>query len=241
MIQSRPRIPEVTKNLLIINILAFIANMVTPVDLNSILGLYYFASPEFHPYQLITHMFMHGSLMHIFFNMFALWMFGTPLEQVWGPKRFLIFYFVTALGAAFLYEFVNYLQVSSIMSGMSPESIRIVLAQGAETIRSGQNFIDPGMAKLNLLMNIPVVGASGAIFGLLLGFGMLFPNTRLMLLFPPIPIKAKYFVIGYGLIELFSGVLNRPGDNVAHFAHVGGMLFGFILIKIWQKRRDRFY
>lgn len=241
MIQTRPRIPEVTKNLLIINILAFIANMVTPVDLNSLLGLYYFASPEFHPYQLITHMFMHGSLMHIFFNMFALWMFGTPLEQVWGPKRFLIFYFVTALGAAFLYEFVNYLQVSSLMSGMSPESIRIVLAQGAETIRSGQNFIDPSMAKLNLLMNIPVVGASGAIFGLLLGFGMLFPNTRLMLLFPPIPIKAKYFVIGYGLIELFSGVLNRPGDNVAHFAHVGGMLFGFILIKIWQKRRDRFY
>jgi membrane associated rhomboid family serine protease len=241
MLQSQQRIPEVTKNLLIINVLAFIANMVTPVDLNSILGLYYFASPEFHPYQLVTHMFMHGSIMHIFFNMFALWMFGTPLEQVWGPKRFLIFYFVTALGAAFLHEFVNYLQISSVMNEMDPESIRIVMARGAESIRNGQNFIDPGMAKLNLLMNIPVVGASGAIFGLLLGFGMLFPNTRLMLLFPPIPIKAKYFVIGYGLIELFSGVLNRPGDNVAHFAHVGGMLFGFILIKIWQKRRDRFY
>jgi membrane associated rhomboid family serine protease len=241
MINTGRGIPEVTKNLLIINILAFVANIFMPANLNAVLGLFYFGSPQFEPYQIASHMFMHGGLMHLFFNMFALWMFGSPLEQVWGPKRFLIFYFVCALGAALLHEFVNYVQIQSVVSELTPAQIATVHNQGFEAIMGNKNFSNASMAQYNLLINVPVVGASGAIFGLLLGFGMLFPNTRLMLLFLPVPIKAKYFVIGYGLIELFSGVLNRPGDNVAHFAHVGGMLFGFILIKLWQKRRDNFY
>lgn len=241
MINTGRGIPDVTKNLLIINILAFVANMFVPANLNSFLGLFYFASPQFEPYQIASHMFMHGGLMHLFFNMFALWMFGSPLEQVWGPKRFLIFYFVCALGAAFLHEFVNFIQIQGVVSELTQEQIATVHNRGFDAIMSNQNFTNDAMAQYNLLVNVPVVGASGAIFGLLLGFGMLFPNTRLMLLFLPFPIKAKYFVIGYGVIELFSGVLNRPGDNVAHFAHVGGMLFGLILIKYWQKRRDKFY
>lgn len=241
MINAGRGIPDIVKNLLIINVLAFVANMFIPGNMNTVTGLYYFGSSQFQPYQLITHIFMHGGIMHIFFNMFALWMFGSVLEQTWGPKRFLIYFFVTALGAALLHELVNFIQIQNVISDLSPQQIATVHNQGAEALQNNQNFTNAGMAKYNLLMNVPVVGASGAVFGLLLGFGMLFPNTRLLLLFPPIPIKAKYFVIGYGLIELFSGVMNRPGDNVAHFAHLGGMLFGFILIKIWQKRRDNFY
>jgi membrane associated rhomboid family serine protease len=127
-----------------------------------------------------------------------------------------------------------------IAAKMSPENVQMVLSQGTEIFNQGKNFIDPMAAKLNMILNVPTVGASGAVFGILLGFGMLFPNTELMLLFPPIPIKAKYFVAGYGAIELFSGIAN-PGDNIAHFAHLGGMLFGFILIKYWNKQTTNFY
>jgi membrane associated rhomboid family serine protease len=183
---------------------------------------------------------MHGGLMHLVFNMFALWMFGRVLESVWGPKRFFIYYFVTGLGAAALHSFVNYMEFQYIAAKMSPENVQMVLSQGTEIFNQGKNFIDPMAAKLNMILNVPTVGASGAVFGILLGFGMLFPNTELMLLFPPIPIKAKYFVAGYGAIELFSGIAN-PGDNIAHFAHLGGMLFGFILIKYWNKQTTNFY
>lgn len=237
-------IPDVVKNLLIINALAFLALLILGnqgLDLNSIAGLYYWKSPQFEPYQLITHMFMHGGLAHIFFNMFALWMFGSPLEQVWGPKRFLTFYLATGLGAAALHMGVMHYQYTSLVADMDPEMVQQVLADGLNILRDGQNYADPGFGKLNLLLNIPTVGASGAVYGILLGFGMLFPNTRLMLLFPPIPMKAKYFVIGYAVIELYMGISNNPGDNIAHFAHLGGMLFGFILIKYWQKSRRNFF
>lgn len=237
-------IPDVVKNLLILNVLAFLALMILGnqgLDLNRIAGLYYWKSPQFEPYQLITHMFMHGGLAHIFFNMFALWMFGSPLEQIWGPKRFLTFYLITGLGAAALHMGVMHFQYTSLVTDMEPKMVQLVLADGFNVLKEGQNYTDPEMGKLNLLLNIPTVGASGAVYGILLGFGMLFPNTQLMLLFPPIPLKAKYFVIGYAVIELYMGISNNPGDNIAHFAHLGGMLFGFMLIKFWQKSRRNFF
>lgn len=235
-------IPPVVKNLIIINAIMLLATYVLQLrgfDLTKILGLHYFASPDFRPYQLVTHMFMHGGIMHLVFNMFALWMFGRVLENVWGPKRFFIYYFATGLGAAVFYTFVNFIEFQYIASRMTPENVQMVMSNGAEILSSGRNYTELA-GKLNLLLNVPTVGASGAVFGILLGFGMLFPNTELMLLFPPIPIKAKYFVIGYGAIELFSGIANT-GDNVAHFAHLGGMIFGFILIKYWNKNSNHFY
>jgi membrane associated rhomboid family serine protease len=235
-------IPPVVKNLIIINVLMLFITYVLGlrgIDLTNILGLHYIGSHDFKPYQLVTHMFMHGGFLHLAFNMFALWMFGRVLESVWGPRRFFIFYFVTGLGAALFYSLVNYIEFQSIAARMNPDDVQAVIEHGAAILNQGQNYVGSA-GKLNLILNVPTVGASGAVFGILLGFGMLFPNTQLMLLFPPIPIKAKYFVIGYGLIELFSGITNT-GGNIAHFAHVGGMLFGFIMIKYWNKRSNHFY
>lgn len=239
-------LPQAVKGLLIINIavfvLSFIVEATMNIDLARVIGLYFYKSDLFKPYQIITHMFMHGGLMHLVFNMYALWMFGQIIERTWGAKKFLIYYFITGLGAVVLHTFVNYLQYQSITDGMSSETINMVLNEGANIISHNKNWTDPDVGALNLLMHIPTVGASGAIFGLLLAFGMLFPNIRLQLLFIPIPIKAKYFVMGYGAIELYMGVQNAAGDNIAHFAHLGGMLFGFILIKIWDKtNRNNYY
>lgn len=231
------KIPVVTKNLLAINIVMFLALFAAErwgIDLNDLLGLHLFASSEFYPFQLVTYMFMHASLTHIFFNMFALYMFGRVLEHVWGPKRFLIFYIVAGIGAGLLQETVGFLRYSSIADGMSLESISIVLNEGAAALQRHMNFVDSRMADLNLVLNVPTVGASGAVYAILLGFGMSFPNER-MFIFPlPFPIKAKYFVIGYAIIELYLGTTGTR-DGVAHFAHLGGMLFGFLLILYWRK------
>ena len=235
-------IPPVVKNLIIINVLMLAATYILEmkgIDLTNILGLHYIQSSDFKPYQLVTHMFMHGGFMHLAFNMFALWMFGRVLESVWGPKRFFIYYFVTGLGAAALHTFVNYMEFQYYASKMNPQDVQAVFNQGAALIQQGQNWVGPA-GKLNMILNTPTVGASGAVFGILLGFGMLFPNTELMLLFPPIPIKAKYFVAGYGAIELFSGITGM-GANIAHFAHLGGMLFGFLLIRYWNRNTRNFY
>jgi len=235
-------IPPVVKNLIIINVLMLAATYILQmkgIDLTNILGLHYIQSPDFKPYQLVTHMFMHGGFMHLAFNMFALWMFGRVLESVWGPKRFFIYYFVTGLGAAALHTFVNYMEFQYYAAKISPQDVQAVFSQGAELLQQGQNWVGPA-GKLNMILNTPTVGASGAVFGILLGFGMLFPNTELMLLFPPIPIKAKYFVAGYGAIELFSGITGM-GANIAHFAHLGGMLFGFFLIRYWNRNTKNFY
>lgn len=239
-------LPQAVKGLLIINIavfvLSFIVEATMNIDLARVIGLYFYKSDLFKPYQIITHMFMHGGIMHLVFNMYALWMFGQIIERTWGAKKFLIYYFITGLGAVVLHTFVNYLQYQSITAGMSSETINMVLNEGANIISHNKNWTDPDVGALNLLMHIPTVGASGAIFGLLLAFGMLFPNIKLQLMFIPIPIKAKYFVMGYGAIELYMGVQNAAGDNIAHFAHLGGMLFGFILIKIWDKtNRNNYY
>lgn len=234
--------PPVVKNLIIINVLMFLALLgfqtAFNTDLNRILGLYYFKSPFFEPYQVVTHMFMHGSIGHIFFNMFALWMFGKVLEQVWGGKRFLIYYFVTGFGAVFLHMLVNHIEMAAYMREIAGNSN--IESFDKETVRRLIQTNDPAAYKVGLGLYVPTVGASGAVFGVLLAFGMLFPNTRLMLLFPPIPIKAKYFVIGYGLLELYLG-LTQSGSNIAHFAHLGGMLFGFILIRFWKTDRGSFF
>ncbi len=235
-------IPPAVRVILVINAAMFLFSQLVAVmfniDLNKILGLYFFKSDLFKPFQVVTHMFMHGGLMHIFFNMYALWMFGQVLERIWGTKRFFIYYFVTGFGAVVLHSFVEYLRFLSISSALSPEAVEMVKHQGAEIIASYKNYTNPNLAQLNLLYHIPTVGASGAVFGLLLAFGMLFPNTELYIMFIPVPVKAKYFVIGYGILELFSGLNNSPNDNVAHFAHLGGMLFGFILVKLWQKKKN---
>ena len=236
--------PPVVKNIIILSTLMLLITWVMAgsfgIDLTRYLAFYYPGSKYFQPYQFVTHLFMHAGLMHLFFNMFALWMFGRVLENVWGSKRFFIFYFVTGIGAATIYTLVRWFEFTALKHQMAPEQLQIVLQQGAQILRNNQNFTDPLMGKMNLFLNTPVVGASGAVFGVLLGFGMLFPNTQLMLLFPPIPIKAKYFVIGYGALELYLA-LAQPGSNVAHVAHLGGMLFGYFMVKYWNKNRTTFY
>lgn len=242
------QIPPITKNLLIINILMFLGTIVADsygIDLARYLGLHFVLSDNFNLAQLFTYLFMHGGFTHLFFNMFALWMFGRILEQVWGPKRFLTFYLVCGVGAGLIQELVVGIQYFITTSGMPAEAVDVVLREGAAALQQGKNFVNPDLASLNLIVNGLTVGASGAIYGILLGFGMLFPNEK-MFVFPlPFPIPAKYFVAGYALIEFFSGMANNPGDNVAHFAHLGGMIFGFILIMYWRnqnrRRRNEYY
>jgi len=236
--------PPIVKNLIFINILMLLAyyavGSVFNIDLNRTLGLYFPRSEQFKPIQIITHMFMHGGPAHLFFNMFALYMFGQVLEQVWGPKRFLIYYFVCGLGAALIHESVIAIQFFHLTNTISPENAQLAINEGTAYFNQGKVFSDPSMQSLQVLLNTPTVGASGAIFGVLLAFGVLFPNTQLMLLFPPIPIKAKYFVIIYGGIELFMAI-NNPTGSIAHAAHLGGMLFGYLLIKYWRKTTNTLY
>ena len=205
------RMTPVVKNLLIINVLVFLAQQAMPQITSQFVG-HYPLGGGFEPWQVISHMFMHGGVGHLFFNMFALVVFGSALERVWGSKRFLQFYLLCGIGAFLIFE--------------------------ATVGYSLYNLI--GQVSIEHPIGL-VIGASGAVYGLLLGFGMLFPNTELMLLFPPIPIKAKYFVILYGLLELSMAMSNNQGDNVAHVAHLGGMVIGYILIKKWQNNRDVFY
>jgi membrane associated rhomboid family serine protease len=267
-------LPPVVKNLLIINGLMFLAKMIVPgvfrVDLDAILGLHYWGASMFYPFQFITYMFMHGDLGHLIFNMFALWMFGATLENYWGAKRFLFFYFFTGIGAAIVHYTVFYFQISPTLEMInayleapdftwfksfvnstdfiaSPSIINqynavfVPAANGAASDAGVlQASIDFMTYYREAYLNMhTVVGASGAIYGLLLAFGMLFPNALIYLYFL-FPIKAKWFVIAFGAIELFSGI--RGGGNVAHFAHLGGMLFGIILILYWRRKDiDKFY
>lgn len=219
-------LPVVVKNLLIINTLAFLASFTLErfnIDLNDMLGLHFFKASGFRPYQLLTYMFMHANFAHIFFNMFALWMFGNVLENIWGPKRFLIFYLVCGVGAGLTQELVQYIQYTT------------QLAQ--------YDRVDVGNAVITMdqyLNMMTTVGASGAVYGILLAFGMMFPNSLIYVYFA-IPIKAKWFVILYAVIELVSGLGVTGSDNVAHFAHLGGMLFGLILILLWRKKQRSYY
>ena len=216
-------LPAVTKNLLIINVLCFFGAVVAKrygIDLNDLLGLHFFMASDFKLYQLVTYMFMHHDFQHIFFNMFAVWMFGRTLEQVFGQKRFLTYYMVCGIGAGLVQELVQYVEYVTQLSHY-------------DGVNTGLAVI-PMDEYLNLMTT---VGASGAVYGILLAFGMLFPNTH-MFVFPlPFPIKAKFFVMGYAVIELLSG-LGSSGDGIAHFAHLGGMVFGFFLILYWRKKNN---
>lgn len=235
-------ISPVVKNLLLINILFYIAQWTIP-SFTQNLELYPISSEDFKPWQLATHFFMHStySIGHIFFNMFALVIFGSQLERVWGAQRFLGYYISCALGAAVLHLGVNYYRIHIIEINLSLEDLELFRNSAYDAFQKGMNFKDPVLAQLNLLHHTPMLGASGAVFGLLAAFGYLFPNTELMLLFPPIPIKAKYFVIGYAALELYLGVSNNPSDNVAHFAHLGGALVGIIIVLYWGKNRNSFF
>ena len=242
-------LPPVTLNIIIINVIVWLAQVVfirRGIDLTDTLGLYYFESEGFRLYQLLTYLFLHdsSSFLHVFSNMFAVFMFGRMLEQVWGSKRFFSYYMATGIGAALVQMFVIFLRIQSVKSGISGEALHDVYTGGFDLLNQGMNYADTAMGNLNLLMNTVTVGASGAVFGILLAFGMLFPNTELFIIPFPFPIKAKWFVFGYGVFELFFGIRNVPGDNVAHFAHLGGMLFGFFMILYWKKRdkiHGRFY
>ena len=227
------------KNILILNLIFFFAQWALPQIMPSLM-LFPFSSENFEPWQLATHFFMHGGIGHLFFNMFALVIFGSNLERVWGPKRFLIYYIACAFGAATIHMLVNYLRIKGIEAQLSPAEINQVYNEGLDLLNTGYNYQGIG-GELNSLLNSPMLGASGAVFGLLAAFGYLFPNTELMLLFPPIPIKAKFFVIGYAVLELYLGFSNNPTDNVAHFAHLGGALVGIIIVIIWQRNKNQFF
>jgi len=237
-------IPPVVKNLLIINALFFVASLVfenSPVDLSRLLGVYYFDSQFFGIWQLVTYMFMHADIGHIFSNMFGLFMFGGILESRWGAKRFLNFYLICGLGALFFQMGVQAYEVYQITGSIIHNPVHIDLAANMSSVDI------PGISReahgtLTGIYGFPMVGASGAIFGILVAFGMLYPNTELMMIFFPIPIKAKYFIPLYIVFELYSGVAQTPGDSVAHYAHLGGALVGFILVKLWKdKDNNRFY
>lgn len=267
-------LPPVVKNLLIINGLFFLATITFSqglgIDLYDYLSLKYFGSDLFQPYQLITYMFMHGSFGHLFFNMFALWMFGSAIENFWGPKRFLFFYLFAGIGAGLSHYAVYFFEINPLISSidhflLNPNaadlqsiiaSHKFMVSQqypdiyyaffkfddAVKTLNTNPNDVLSLQTSVNFLesyrsfyLNLPsVVGASGSVFGILLAFGMMFPNMMIYLYFF-IPIKAKWFVIAYGALELYMGVMGSS-DGIAHFAHLGGMLFGFILIMYWKKR-----
>lgn len=233
------QITEVVKHLIIINILFFIGSAIVTnngmFDAIKHLSLYYPESPSFRPFQLVTHLFMHANFTHIAFNMFALFMFGPPVESLLKEKRFLFFYFFSAMGAVVLHFVVVYLRIHQLIPEISPENFSLVINEGANVIAEGKNYTHPILGELNALINTPMLGASGAITGVVLAFGMKFPNAELMLIFFPVPIKAKYLIPIILGIDLFLGISQFSWDNVAHFAHLGGALFGFLLILYWQK------
>ena len=245
------------RNLLIINVVVFLlqnGGIITMEDF----ALHYFGSDYFRPVQLFSHMFMHGSWGHLFSNMFSLFIFGPMLERFWGPQRLLAFYLITGLGASLLYTGVRAYELHNLqedtaiyIENPSPVAFDSYMDEHLGTgvgreltvayLRNPDNpeYIEATRDMVSqvytMVYNSPLVGASGAIFAILMAFGLLFPNLELMLLFLPVPIKAKYFVLFYGAYELYAGFNRTPGDNVAHFAHLGGMLFAYILVRMWQR------
>jgi len=253
----------VVRVLLIINVVVFLVTNEAIIDQ---FGLHSFLSDKFNPIQLITHLFLHSGFNHIFSNMIGLVVFGPMLETYWGPRRFTFFYFFTGLGAALLFSGINYFEMHDVYESIQAyranpgfDNFSAFIDQHAvsfyerlvpfldkfKSFPNDSKNIQDSLAIANQIftnqIDEPLVGASGAIFGVIMGFGLLFPNTELFLLFLPIPIKAKYLVIAYGTWELYSGINRSQNDNVAHFAHIGGMLFAFILVKYWGSQRKTFY
>ncbi|HPV88401.1 MAG TPA: rhomboid family intramembrane serine protease [Bacteroidales bacterium] len=216
-------IPLVIRNIIIINVFMLILTMINREFMLQRFALFYPASQHFRPWQIVTHIFMHGNFAHLLFNMYALWMFGSVLEHLWGPKKFLLYYLVTGLGAAAIHMGVQWIEAALLVKNINQN--------GIEAIGALTNY--------RILMNTPTVGASGAVYGILLAYGLLFPNNKLQIIFLPVVLKAKYFVIIFAVIELILGLVG--GGNIAHFAHLGGMIFGFILIRYWKKRNRLYY
>ncbi len=210
-------VPTAVKNIIIINVLIMLATALSGDFMYENFALFYPSSPFFHWWQPVTHMFMHGGFWHLFFNMYTLFIFGSVLERIWGAKKFLLFYFVTGLGAALIHTGVEWLEM------------QIWLGKAAEGI-------DSAIASIQQLRATPTVGASGAIYGVLMGYAMLYPDSVLTLIFPPISMKAKWFVLIFAGIELLTGVTG-VGGGIAHFAHLGGLIFGFLLMMYWKKKR----
>ncbi|GGN15095.1 rhomboid family intramembrane serine protease [Dyadobacter beijingensis] len=258
-------ITPTVRNLLILNVLFYFIDS-SVFQLKGLFALMPVLSPDFHIFQFVSYMFLHSGLGHLFSNMFGLIMFGPLLERIWGPKRFLIFYFVTGIGAGLLFSGIGLYEnwqlaqaVEIYTQNPTPDGFADFLSKHAAPYYDSrlqfvndfevnptnslyiQQSIKDVQAVYQIAIGIPMVGASGAIFGILMAFGLLFPNTELFLLFVPFPIKAKYFVAFYGLFELYSGIQNAQSDNVAHFAHVGGMLFAYILLRYWGTQKSNFY
>lgn len=242
-------LPEVTKYLLVINGLMYLATYVlsnTPLrPFFDSLALYQPGTPDFHFWQILTSVFMHGSFLHLFSNMFSLWMFGAVIENIWGGRRFLVYYLVTAVGAGVLYLLVNQVEISiaagKLLAEGAPQSLLTALRHTSDVNIANDLIAQAGVpvngeliSKYYWTTHAAVVGASGAVFGIILAFGMMFPNSKIYLYFA-IPIKAKWFVIGYGIFEFVSGISGIQ-SGIAHFAHLGGMLFGYLMIRYWKKR-----
>jgi membrane associated rhomboid family serine protease len=258
-------LPPVTKNILIINIVIFLLDQVLirmGIGITYYLELFNFKSQFFNPFQLVSHMFMHGSIGHIFFNMFAVFMFGRVIESVIGSKKFFILYMLSGIGAALLQLTITNFQIQALQNTVlvfnnapTPDGFWAIIhkydyavkdnlqAMAQAWYENPDNIQFLGQAKLalnqlvNAVTNIPMVGASGAVFGVLIAFAMMFPNVELMIIFFPVPIKAKYLIPIYAILELFFGIANFRGDNIAHFAHLGGAIVGFILIRYWKKNQ----
>lgn len=235
---------ETVKVLLIINVLFFIGTLTVGDYTYKLFSLWFFENDNFGIWQVLTHMFMHGSFMHILFNMYALWAFGSPIEQMLGQKKFVFFYFSCGIGAALIHSLVNYFHVQTgfnelLNAGMTPGAIERLLETGQYSTAILQSVSQDTLESMYAAFNTPAVGASGAIYGILVAFGMLFPNVELFLLFVPIPIKAKIFIPILIAIDLFSGFTGYSlfGGGIAHFAHVGGALFGFITMWYWKKNQ----
>lgn len=254
-----PPITPVIRALIAINVIVFGVEYFGHKDMIvSVMGLHYFTSDKFLPFQFVTSMFVHADIGHLFNNMLGLFFLGPILEMFWGEKRFLTFFFVTGIGAGLLYMGLKYYDYSALEAATrayveNPDLSTFnqfllhnypddayKLLQGYDNISVADSVVIAEQS-LKSVLDTPMIGASGAVFGVMAGFALLFPNTELMLFLIPIPIKAKYFVALYGLYELYAGLHKMPGDNVAHFAHIGGMVFAFILIKIWGKNRNSFY
>ena len=255
------------KNILIINVVLMVIGSFLNFNLSALFGVHYIFSDGFYIFQYVTYMWLHGGLGHIFSNMFAVLIFGPMLERVWGSKRFLTFYLITGIGAGLLYGVADTIEKGNMKSSMeayisdpNPEDFYIYVHKYKsryDVVSLGEfadqyyeqpdnrRYIEESVAVVSQiyddLANIPMIGASGAVFGILLAFAMLFPNTELLLLFPPIPIKAKYLVFFYAIYELYSEINRSTGDNVAHFAHLSGMLIAYILLKYWQSKKGNFY
>ena len=238
------RMSETVKVLLIMNVLFFIGTLTLGDQAYRYFSLWFFENENFGIWQVITHMFMHGSFMHILFNMYALWAFGSPIEQMLGKNKFIFFYFSAGIGAAVIHTLVNYYHFQAgyselLEAGMQPKAIETLLETGEYSTSILNQVSQDVLREFYTAFNTPAVGASGAIYGVLVAFGMLFPNVELFLLFVPVPIKAKYFIPGLIGIDLFSGVTGYSlfGGGIAHFAHIGGALFGFIMMWYWKKNQ----